>query len=78
MKYKKGDLVIVRDWNDMYNEYPSGYECIDTPFYAFVTNMKKYCNKLHEIQYVYNDGYKLNDTSGYMFTDEMLILAKES
>lgn len=78
MRYKKGDLVIVRDWDDMCNEYSHSSSCIDTPIYIFISDMKKYCNKLYKIQDYETDCYHLNTISNYVFTDEMLVLAKES
>lgn len=73
MKYKKGDFVIVKDWDGMCEEYSYNKDGILTGLYVFSKGMAKYCNKLFEIKEVYNSHYILNINDGYIFTDEMLL-----
>lgn len=73
MKYKKGDLVIVKDWDNMCEEYSHGKNKILTGLYPFTKGMAKHCNKLFEIKSVYNSYYTLNTNDDYVFTDEMLL-----
>lgn len=74
MKYKKGDLVIVRDWDDMCEEHPHSKNNISTGTYTFIKRMAKYCNKLFKIVGVYGSYYYLSmNDSRFMFTDEMLL-----
>lgn len=73
MKYKKGDLVIVKDWDNMCEEYSHGKNNISTGLYPFTKGMAKHCNKLFEIKSVYNSYYTLNTNDDYVFTDEMLL-----
>ncbi|MGN1125214.1 MAG: hypothetical protein ACI4SM_03410 [Candidatus Gastranaerophilaceae bacterium] len=73
MKYKKGDLVIVKDWDNMCEEYSHEKNKILTGLYPFTKGMVKHCNKLFEVKGVYNFYYILNTNDDYVFTDEMLL-----
>lgn len=44
MRYKVGDKVRVRDWDDMVKEFGICGENITIPGCYFVELMKKYCN----------------------------------
>ena len=53
MKYKVGDKVKVRTWEDMEKEFglnQNGYIDCDA---AFVTDMKEYCGKIVTIAKIY-------------------------
>lgn len=54
-KIKPGDLVRIRSWEDMVEEYgynvANGY--INTPGYVFSTPMQRYCGK----QFTFTSGY---------------------
>lgn len=78
MKYKVGDKVRVRQWDDMKREFG---ECldgiIDTPFCTFVSSMKVYCGLVYEIAKVYGCHYELKSNEkphikNWYFTDGML------
>ena len=75
MKYKVGDKVRVRQWDDMANEFGlHGRKDIDIPNCTFVKEMRKYCGSVVTI-------YKLTcrdtryfieeDDCGFFWTDDM-------
>lgn len=75
MKYKVGDKVRVRQWDDMAKEF--GYDgvkiCIDE--YYFVEEMKQYCGKTYEVCGANLFCYILeteNEVLDWSFTDGML------
>ena len=75
-KYKAGDKVRVREWDDMAKDghvdsvgdiMPNGGDCY------FVSHMRKYCGKVFTVKAIVgNTRYLLHDTAGWHFTDEML------
>ena len=71
-KFKVGDKVRVRQWNDMEKEFgtfPSG--SIKTT-YAFVDDMKKYCDKVVTIASVISDRYYIKEDCGtWNWSDDM-------
>lgn len=75
MRYKVGDKVKVREWDNMVKEFgvdengriPSGPA-------VFVSAMKEYCGKCMTIKSVSNHGYKLHEADGeWCWSDSMLI-----
>lgn len=77
MKYKVGDLVRIRLWDDMAKEFGECNDIITIPDYYFVTRMKKCCGLVCEIIEVKDNYYKLKnngelDIKGWNFTDDML------
>lgn len=78
MRYKVGDKVRVRQWDDMKREFGECLGAIDTPFCLFVSSMKVYCGLVYEIAKVYGCYYyelKSNekpDIKKWYFTDDML------
>ena len=72
-----GDMVTVRDWKDMLDEY--GYnrtaKVLDTPEISFTPEMRPSCNNLYQIQaaFVNRDGeyrYRLrSNTNNYGVSD---------
>ena len=69
MKYKVGDKVKVREWDDMAKEYGIGsYGEIKNDF---VKSMRKYCGKTVTI-IVAETSYYYVDDDCWLFTDEML------
>lgn len=78
MRYKVGDKVRVRQWDDMKREFGECLGAIDTPFCLFVSSMKVYCGLVYEIARVYGCYYyelKSNEkpyVKKWYFTDDML------
>lgn len=77
MRYKVGDKVRVRQWDDMKREFGELYSHINTPFYFFVTSMMVYCGLICEIIGVEHGYYKLKSNEEqniekWKFTDDML------
>lgn len=77
MKYKVGDKVRVRQWDDMVKEF--GYLCkddtiINMPVSYFTNHMRQYCGKVVTICKVYelNNAYAVcEDRYGYYWADDM-------
>lgn len=73
MKYKVGDKVRVRQWDDMAKE--SGLNDCGDINNGFTQSMEHFCGRIYEIYKVYNYYYILKDESivfNWCFTDEML------
>lgn len=73
MKYKVGDKVRVRQWDDMAKE--SGLNDCGDINNGFMQSMEHFCGRIYEIYKVYNYYYILKDESivfDWCFTDEML------
>ena len=73
MKYKVGDKVKVKNYDDLKNEYGLGlFGCINTPVCIFNHDMKKYCGEVITIKETISFGYKINEDNGrYIWTNEM-------
>lgn len=73
MRYKVGDKVRVRDWNDMVKEFGICGENITIPGCHFVELMKKYCNCIVTISgLTINDKYLVKeDGNVFYWCDEM-------
>ena len=75
MKYKVGDKVRVRQWDDMVKEFGvDKFGDISTKTGYFTKQMKEFCGGVYEIDSVLEKGYWLKDRDGYFwyFTDDML------
>ena len=82
-EYEEGDVVLIRDWDDMEREYgmiKSG-SCAGALNIDFIPEMRPYCNKMFIIEmkvsdcYILENPYKdLGNASGeqYYFTNEMI------
>lgn len=72
MKYKVGDKVKIKTWEQMESEFgcdSCGYincEC------SFTTEMDKYCGTVQEISFVHNDYYDMKNGGWYSFSDDMI------
>lgn len=82
MKYKIGDKVRVREWDDMANEYGMSDDGdILTPNFHFIESMKKFCGMpvvIVECDEDENYYSILEDVTDCAFTDEMLVPVDES
>lgn len=75
LKYKIGDKVRVRQWDDMVKEFGvDKFGDISTKTGYFTRQMKEFCGCVYEIDAVLKKGYWLKDRGGYLwyFTDDML------
>ena len=77
MKYKVGDKVRVRQWDDMAKEFDvNEFGDINTKTGCFTRQMKKFCGDVCEIYSVLETSYWLKDEYGHTyywyFTDDML------
>ena len=76
-KFKVGDRVKVRSWEDMEKQYGlDAYGNINTPSNPFVTSMREYCGKVATISTVDEDyhgysTYTIKNGSIWDFTDAM-------
>lgn len=77
MKYKVGDKVRVRQWDDMAKEFEvNEFGNINTKTGCFTRQMKKFCGDVYEVNSVLEASYWLKDRNGHIyywyFTDNML------
>ena len=76
MKYKVGDKVKVREWDDMAKEfgvYGGGFVVVLSGG-CFVAPMREYCGKTVTIKAAYDDYYLIEgDNTQWHFTDEMFV-----
>ena len=83
MKYKAGDKVRVRSWEEMEREFggESNAGVIEIPGAPnFVDSMRKFCGKEFTVDTVYSDYYILSgadDVERWKFCDEMLCDASD-
>lgn len=71
MKYKVGDKVRVRSWEDMKKEFSlDHYGNINMATTNFDKCMKEWCGKILTIGRVYTSGYRVKET-GWWWIDEM-------
>ena len=73
MRYRVGDKVKVREWDDMVEEFGTdedgGIDCN----MCFVEYMKKYCGKEMTVNRVLTGHYTLEEDEGeFAWTDDML------
>lgn len=74
MKYKVGDKVRVRQWEDMEKEYgsnASGYIYIESCKNTFTEGMSKYCGNVLTIREIRGRTYRMNEVK-FNWSDEML------
>ena len=71
MKYKVGDKVRVRDWDDMVKEFGTDDYGIKTKV-AFVEKMRKFCGKEYMIKKVECNCYELDGTDDWDFAEDTL------
>lgn len=78
-KYKKGDIVTVKTWEEMEKEYGIIYfpelnaGCINLEPFWFLPEMKKFCGEKVTIDFVFSSHYFIKEDEGlYAWTDSML------
>lgn len=75
MRYKVGDKVRVRQWDDMVKEFDVNDGDIYMNGCCFIKEMKQYCGKTYEVSNTDSVHYILrteNEVLDYFFTDGML------
>ena len=76
-KYKIGNVVTVKTWEEMEKEYgliyyPEIGECICLENYDFIPQMRKFCDKKVTINSITDDCYYIKEDNGtYGWTDLM-------
>lgn len=76
-KYKIGDVVTVKTWEEMEKEYGliyypeiGSYICLEN--YDFISEMKKFCGIKVTITEILDDCYRIKEDNGtYGWTDLM-------
>ena len=72
MKHKVGDIVMIREWDDMASEFGiNGGRDINTPKCIFSKYMAKYCGAFGKIAKEFNGKYEIENFGGWNFTDAM-------
>ena len=77
-KFKVGDKVMVRYWDDMAREHGvDKYGRIKVPM-GFLEDMRKLCGKTAKIKKMYDDSgaIELSIRPTWMFSEEMLVLVE--
>lgn len=73
MKYKVGDKIKIREWDDMENEFGLDIDCDIKTIPYFTRPMKEYCGKTLEITKItWAGNYKVKG-SIYTFSDDMIV-----
>lgn len=74
MKFKVGDRVKVKSWDDMAREFGVNTNNIILCEYRFVPYMRKYCGRIMTVTMELCGAYELNNLI-WSFTDDMLLPA---
>lgn len=72
MKYKVGDLVRIKTWEQMASEFGVTDEGNIACTCTFTKLMKEYCGTIQEISSVHSFFYDLTDVDFYCFSDDMI------
>lgn len=73
MKYKVGDKVKVRSWEDMKKEFGLMKDGSINTYYRFTPFMRKFCGKVVTISEVNSNSYHVKEDVNYcLFIDDML------
>lgn len=74
MRFKVGDLVRVREWEDMKKEFGCDDEGDIQCRGFFTPNMRQYCGKTDKIIHITRGGlYQLENAGIWKFSDNMLL-----
>lgn len=72
MKYKVGDKVKIKTWEQMKSEFGLDYDGdIDSPL-CFTRGMAEFCGEIHVISEAEEGEYRLNGCEGWSFADYMI------
>lgn len=72
MKHKEGDIVMIREWDDMVREFGVDKDGdINTPKYCFTRDMRGYCGTFMKIKQVIVEAYKMQNFDEWNFSDAM-------
>lgn len=73
MRYKVGDIVLIRSWKSMKDEYGlTPALCIPIRG-SFIPFMRKYCNTMAEIACVGESNFYSLRSIEYSYTEEMFV-----
>ncbi len=74
-EFHPGDEVVIRDWDDMMDEY-GGSDDVITCRFSFVDSMRKFCGEEHIIKEIYDHKVYFQSPSsnmrGYNFSTDMI------
>lgn len=71
MKYKIGDKVRIKSWEQMEGEYGLDSAGHINILYSFTDDMRPYCNEILTIDEVDDDSYRMASVE-WIFTDKMI------
>ncbi len=72
MKHKAGDIVTIREWDDMAREFGLDENGdINIPGFRFTKDMKKCCGASAEINLAFIGNYKMKKFGNWIFADSM-------
>ena len=77
MKYKVGDKIKIREWEDMEKEFGLDYNGNIKCECTFVRNMKRYCGKTLEILKITAKGNYFVEGNCFTFSDDMIVNENE-
>ncbi|BAL85161.1 hypothetical protein SELR_pSRC300880 (plasmid) [Selenomonas ruminantium subsp. lactilytica TAM6421] len=80
MRFKKGDYVRIRSWEEMKKEYGVGEDGeVDIPQCSFTEGMKDYCGEIREVSVAddRDDTYQMKGIDFYWFPEDSLVPAKK-
>ena len=73
MRYRVGDKVKVREWDDMMVEFGTDEDGDIKCRLFFVADMKKYCGEDMTIRIAGSDRYEMEEDHGrFIWSDDML------
>lgn len=73
MKYKVGDRVLIRQWDDMVKEFglDKDGDIVCSPF-PFIADMKVYCGQVLTISEAYDGNYLVKEDKRFFWTNNMI------
>lgn len=79
MRFKKGDYVRIRSWEEMVKEFGIDNNGeVDTPRCSFTEGMKDYCGEIRKVSAAdHDDTYQMEGIDFYWFPEDSLLPAKK-